>query len=120
MKTINIADKHKLFDEAWTPRIVGDLNGSQVKLAKFRGEFAWHAHENEDEFFLVTKGTMRMRLRDGDQIVGSGEFIIVPRGVEHCPVAESDEVHVMMVEPASTVNTGDLDDARTLTDLERI
>lgn len=120
MKTVNIAQKHDLFDEAWSPKIVGDLNGSQVKLAKFRGEFTWHAHDNEDEFFLVTKGTMRMKLRDGDQLVGEGEFIIVPRRVEHCPVAESDEVHVMMVEPASTVNTGTADDPRTVTDLERI
>jgi len=120
MKTVNIAQKHDLFDEAWSPKIVGDLNGSQVKLAKFRGEFTWHAHDNEDEFFLVTKGTMRMKLRDGDQMVGEGEFIIVPRGVEHCPVAESDEVQVMLVEPASTVNTGTADDPRTVTDLERI
>ncbi|MGD1933219.1 MAG: cupin domain-containing protein [Candidatus Phaeomarinobacter sp.] len=120
MKTVNLAQKHTLFDEAWSPKIVGDLNGSQVKLAKFHGAFTWHAHENEDELFLMTKGTLRMKLRDGDQIVGEGEFIIVPRGVEHCPVAESDEVHVMMVEPASTVNTGNADDSRTVTDLERI
>ncbi len=117
---VNIAEKFGLFDEAWAPRIVGEVNGVQVKLAKLRGEFTWHRHDDEDELFLVTSGVLRMRLRDGDQVLEAGEFIVVPRGVDHCPVAETEEVHVLLVEPASTLNTGDADDARRLDRLERI
>lgn len=119
-RRVNIAEKHALFGDAWMPKIVGDVNDFQVKLAKFRGAFAWHAHETEDELFLVTKGVMRMRFRDGDELVGEGEFIIVPHGVEHCPVAETDEVHVLMIEPATTLNTGDAEDRRRVDNLERI
>jgi mannose-6-phosphate isomerase-like protein (cupin superfamily) len=92
----------------------------QVKVVKLRGEFTWHKHECEDELFLVTKGIMRMRFRGRDELVGEGELIIVPHGVEHCPVAETDEVHVVLIEPASTINTGDADDSRRVDRLDRI
>src|SRR3972149_10803830 len=104
MDTVNIAHKLSLFQEYWSPRIVGELNDSYVKLVKLKGEFVWHQHENEDELFLVVKGRLLIKLRDRDLWIGEGEFVIVPRGVEHCPVAE-DEVHVLLLEPQSTVNT---------------
>ncbi|MDL2342948.1 cupin domain-containing protein [Deinococcus sp. MIMF12] len=119
-ETVNLEEKFGRFTEAWSPRIVGELNGQQVKLARFRGEFLWHAHEHEDELFLVVRGTMRMGFRDGDVLVREGEFLIVPRGVEHCPAAEGDETWVMLLEPASTVNTGTAGGERTVTDLERL
>ena len=100
-------DKLGLFQEYWSPRIVGELNDSYVKLVKLKGEFVWHQHENEDELFLVVKGRLLIKLRGHDLWIGEGEFVIVPRGVEHCPVAE-DEVHVLLLEPKSTVNTGDV------------
>jgi mannose-6-phosphate isomerase-like protein (cupin superfamily) len=117
---INIAAKHALFDDAWNPRMVGRVNGTAVKLVKLRGEFTWHKHDIEDEMFLVTKGVMRMRFRDRDKLVSEGEFIIVPHGVEHCPVAESGEVHAMLIEPDTTLNTGDSADARRRDVLEEI
>lgn len=110
---INIAEKLSLFSDHWHPRIVGELNGQHVKLAKLKGEFVWHHHEEEDELFLVMKGELLMKFRDRDVTVREGEFIIVPRGVEHCPVAE-DEVHIMLFEPASTVNTGTAGGERTV------
>ena len=93
---------------------MGELNGQHVKLVKFKGEFVWHHHEEEDELFLVVQGRMRMRLRDGDVMLGPGEFLIVPRGVDHLPVAEDDEVHVLLFEPASTLNTGNVRNERTI------
>lgn len=120
MRTVNVAEKHAAFESAWDPKIVGRVNGTDVKLVKLRGEFVWHSHEAEDELFLVTRGRMRMRLRDGDQMVGEGEFIIVPQGVEHCPVAETEEVHVMLIEPAGVINTGAVDDPRRRDVLEEI
>jgi mannose-6-phosphate isomerase-like protein (cupin superfamily) len=120
MKTVNIEAKHAQFDDAWNPRIVGRVNSTAIKLVKLRGAFTWHKHDAEDEMFLVTKGQLRMRFRDGDKIIGPGEFIIVPHGVEHCPVAESDEVHVMLVEPDTTLNTGDATDERRRDVLEEI
>lgn len=120
LEPINIAAKHTLFDDAWNPRIVGRVSGMAIKLVKLRGAFVWHKHDHEDEMFFVTMGQMRMKFRDGDKLVGEGEFIIVPRGVEHCPVAESSEVHVMLVEPDTTLNTGDAVDSRRRDSLESI
>ncbi len=107
MEVINLAEKLELFDEYWSPKIVGELNGQHIKVAKLKGEFVWHHHENEDELFQVLKGQLIMRLRDKDLILNAGEFCIVPRGVEHKPVAE-EEVHVLLFEPASTFNTGNV------------
>ena len=109
---INLAEKLALFDERWSPRVVGDVNDVQVKLVKLAGEFVWHAHEREDELFLVLQGCLRMRFRDGEAVVRPGEFVIVPRGVEHCPVADA-ETHVLLLELASTVNTGTAGGERT-------
>lgn len=117
---VNLAEKFAAIDDHWNPRIAGELNGQQVKLAKFKGEFVWHSHADEDELFLVVHGRLRMKLRDREVLVGPGEFFIVPRGVEHLPCAETDECHVVMLEPASTVNTGDLRNERTRERLERI
>jgi mannose-6-phosphate isomerase-like protein (cupin superfamily) len=113
MQIVNIAQKFNLFNEHWSPRIAGELNDSYVKLAKLRGEFVWHQHENEDEMFLVMKGKLLIKLRDRDLWLNEGEFVIIPKGVEHCPVAE-EEVHVMLLEPKSTLNTGDQQIERTV------
>ncbi|HKW51269.1 MAG TPA: cupin domain-containing protein [Candidatus Eisenbacteria bacterium] len=119
MSVVNIAEKLGRFQEHWQPKIVGELNESYVKLVKFQGEFVWHHHEAEDELFLVVKGVLRMRLRDRDLMVRPGEFIIIPRGVEHLPVAD-EEVHVILFEPKSTLNTGNVSNERTVPNLERI
>jgi mannose-6-phosphate isomerase-like protein (cupin superfamily) len=113
MQIINIAQKFSLFNDLWSPRIVGELNDMHVKLAKLHGEFIWHEHENEDELFLIIKGRLLIKLRDRDVILNEGEFIIIPKGVEHCPVAE-EEVHVLLLEPKSTINTGDQPGERTV------
>lgn len=105
MKKVNLAEKFNLFNEYWSPRIVSELNGQYVKLAKFKGEFIWHSHANEDELFLVVKGTLRIELRDGSITLNEGEFYIVPKGVEHKPVAD-EEAHIMLLEPKSTEQTG--------------
>src|SRR6516165_3881266 len=119
METVNLADKLALFREPWKPKIVGELNGQQVKLVKFQGEFVWHHHANEDELFLVVKGRFRMEFRDRQVWLEPGEFLIVPQGVEHRPMAD-EEVHVLLFEPASTLNTGNVKDGRTVERLERI
>lgn len=119
MDKVNIAQKLSLFSEYWSPKIVGELNGQHVKLAKLKGEFVWHKHEQEDELFLVIKGTLRMEYRDRTEVIHEGEFLIVPRGVEHRPVAE-EEVSVMLFEPASTLNTGDTESELTKHTLDRI
>ena len=119
MDAIDLADKLSQFDEYWSPRIIGEVNDSYVKLAKLNGEFVWHSHEQEDELFLVVKGRLTIRFRDGDVHLEEGQMAIVPRGVEHQPVADS-EAHVLIVEPRSTVNTGNVVDERTVVDLERI
>ena len=116
---VNIKDKFTLFDEQWKPKIVGELNGQHVKLVRFLGEFVWHHHDEEDELFLVVKGSFRMEFRSRSVWVEEGEFIIVPRGVEHRPVAE-EEAHVLLFEPASTLNTGNVRGEMTLAELERI
>ncbi len=119
MEPVSLAEKLASFDDHWNPRIVGELNGQHVKLAKFRGEFVWHNHADEDELFMVLRGSFEMLFRDRTVTVGEGEFLIVPRGVEHCPRAE-EEVHVLLFEPAGTVNTGTAGGERTVSDLERI
>ncbi len=116
---VNLAQKLALFSEPWSPKIVGELNGQHVKLVKLQGPFVWHHHEAEDELFLVLHGQLRMELRERTVDVGPGEFIIIPRGVEHRPVAEA-EVHVLLFEPASTLNTGNVRDERTAEQLQRL
>lgn len=113
MEKVNLAQKFALFDEQWSPKIVGELNGQHVKLVKFQGTFVWHHHEAEDELFLVVKGRFCMELRDQTIWLEEGEFLVVPRGVEHRPVAEG-EVQVLLFEPASTLNTGNAQDERTV------
>lgn len=110
MQKVNLTDKLSLIDEYWRPKIVGELNGQEVKLVKFKGEFVWHHHEREDELFLVVRGSFRVEFRDRVITLGEDEFVIVPRGVEHRTVAD-DEVHVLIFEPAATRNTGDVEDA---------
>lgn len=119
MKTVNIAQKFSQFHEQWSPKIVGEINDSYVKAVRFQGEFVWHHHDHEDEMFLVVQGRMRMKFRDHEELVSPGEFIIVPRGVEHMPVAE-EETQVLLFEPKSTLNTGNVTNERTLPQLERI
>ncbi len=119
MEKININEKLSTFSEYWSPKIVGGLNESYVKLAKLKGEFVWHMHENEDEMFLVIKGKLIIKLRTEDIILNEGEFFIIPRGIEHMPVAE-DEVHVMLLEPKTTLNTGNVKNERTVEVLEEI
>jgi len=119
MDKVSLAEKFSRFSDYWNPRVVGELNGQQVKLAKLKGDFLWHRHAAEDELFLVVKGHMEIRLRDGVIRLDEGEFFIVPRGVEHQPFA-ADEAHVLFLEPASTVNTGDIRNERTRERLERI
>jgi mannose-6-phosphate isomerase-like protein (cupin superfamily) len=119
MQAVNLAQKFASFREAWSPKIIGEVNDAYIKAVKFKGEFVWHHHEKEDELFLVVKGTMRMRFRERDVLVREGEFIIVPRGVEHMPVAD-DEVYVILMEPKTTLNTGNVRNERTLPELERI
>jgi mannose-6-phosphate isomerase-like protein (cupin superfamily) len=119
IETVNLADKFSLFHEYWSPKIVGELNDTYVKVVKLHGEFVWHRHEEEDELFLVVQGRLLIKLRDRDLWLSEGEFVIIPRGVEHLPVAE-EEVHVILIEPKSTLNTGNVQNERTLADLERV
>jgi mannose-6-phosphate isomerase-like protein (cupin superfamily) len=116
---VNLAEALARFGEHWSPKIVGQVNDTQVKLAKLRGEFVWHRHDDEDELFLVVKGELLMKLRDGDIEIGEGEFVIIPRGVEHLPVAR-EEVHVLLVEPCSTLNTGNVGNERTIDQVEKL
>jgi mannose-6-phosphate isomerase-like protein (cupin superfamily) len=119
MEKVNLRDKLDLFKEHWSPKIVGELNGQQVKLVRFLGAFVWHHHDHEDELFLVVKGRFRMELRDRHLWLEEGEFLIVPRGVEHRPVAD-EEAHVLLFEPASTLNTGNVRNERTVEQLQKI
>jgi mannose-6-phosphate isomerase-like protein (cupin superfamily) len=119
IEKVNIAEKLGQFQDHWNPRIIGELNGQHVKAVKLSGEFVWHHHDHEDELFLVTKGVLKMEFRDKTVEVHPGEFIIVPRKVEHRPVADS-EVHLLLFEPASTVNTGNVESDRTRKQLEKI
>lgn len=113
LEVIDLAKKLARFEERWSPRIVAELNGQQVKLAKLEGSFVWHSHVDEDELFLVLEGKLTIELRDGRVELGAGQMVVVPRGVEHRPVAEG-EVHVLLFEPAGTVNTGGVRDQRTV------
>lgn len=119
MHTVNINEKLSRFSDYWNPHIIGELNGQHVKATKLKGEFVWHHHDNEDELFLVIKGSLKMEFRDKTEVINEGEFIIVPRGVEHKPVAE-EEVHILLFEPASTLNTGNVENERTRKELHRI
>ena len=119
MEKVNLDQKFALFSEQWQPKIVGELNGQHVKLGKIEGSFVWHQHEKEDELFLVVKGRMRLEFSDSTVDVGEGEFIIVPRGVQHRPVADK-ECHILMFEPASTLNTGNVKDGFTVEEPEWI
>ncbi len=113
IEVVDLAEKFKLFGEYWHPRIVGELDDSYVKLAKLKGEFIWHRHENEDELFLVIAGTLVIKLREQDLILRPGQLVIIPKGVEHLPVA-AEEVQVLLLEPKATVNTGDVQNERTV------
>lgn len=119
MNKVNLSEKLSTFSEHWSPKIVGELNGQHVKLVKFVGDFVWHSHEHEDELFYVISGRFRMDYRDRSDWIEEGEFVIVPRGIEHRPFAES-EVSVMLFEPASTINTGDTGGSLTVANPERI
>ena len=117
VQVVDLAAKFARFDDRWHPRIVGELNGSYVKVVKLEGEFVWHHHDSEDELFLVIDGVLRIELRDGVLVIEPGQFVVIPRGVEHRPVADG-VVQVVLIEPATTVNTGNVADAKTVTDLE--
>ena len=119
MQTVNLAEKFSKFQDCWKPRVIGEVNDFQVKAVKLKGEFLWHHHEAEDELFLVVKGALRMKFRDHQAVVREGEFIVVPHGVEHLPVAD-EEVHIVLLEPKSTLNTGNISNERTVSQLERI
>lgn len=122
LKKVNLANAFATFQESWSPRVGGDINGFQIKLVKMTGSFDWHHHDAEDELFLVISGRMRMKLRDedgGDILLEPGEYIIIPHGVEHCPVAEP-ACEVVLFEPSSTLNTGNLENKRTRTELPRL
>jgi mannose-6-phosphate isomerase-like protein (cupin superfamily) len=119
VEKVNLAEKFSLFHDHWRPRIVGQVNDLHVKLVKVKGEFVWHHHDHEDELFLVVKGRLLIKLRDNDIWLDEGEFVVIPRGVEHCPVAE-EEVELMLLEPATTLNTGNVQSERTVAELDRI
>jgi mannose-6-phosphate isomerase-like protein (cupin superfamily) len=119
IEKVNLAEKFGLFHDLWSPKIVGQVNDFHVKLAKLKGEFIWHHHEQEDELFLVVKGKLLIKLRDKDIWLNEGEFVIIPRMVEHLPIAD-EEVHILLFEPATTLNTGNVQSERTVTDLDRI
>ena len=119
MSKVNLSEKLALFNDYWSPKIVAELNGQHVKLAKLKGEFIWHRHDDEDEFFLVLRGRLVIKLRDRDVVLDEGEFFVVPRGTEHQPVAQ-EEVQVLLFEPTSTINTGNVRGARTVEQLDRI
>jgi mannose-6-phosphate isomerase-like protein (cupin superfamily) len=119
VEKVNIAEKFSLFDEHWSPKIVAELNDTYVKVVKLEGEFVWHHHDDEDELFWVVAGRLRMELHDGDVTLDPGELLVVPRGVEHRPVAE-EETLVVLIEPRTTLNTGNVRNERTVAELERI
>ena len=119
IEKVSLAGKLNRFSDHWSPKIVGELNDSYVKLVKLKGEFVWHHHETEDELFLVVGGKLLIRLRDRDIELEEGEFVVIPRGVEHLPIAEQ-EAHVLLLEPKTTLNTGNIRDERTVAELDRI
>jgi len=119
MRTINLAEKFGQISEYYSPKILGEVNDCAIKAVRVKGEFVWHHHDIEDELFLVIKGTLRMKFRDHEAVIREGEFVIVPHGVEHLPIAD-EEVHLILVEPKSTLNTGNVTNERTIRHLERI
>lgn len=119
MEAVNLAEKFGLFNDYWSPKIVGELNDFHVKLVKVRGEFVWHHHDTDDEMFLVVKGRLLIKMRDRDIWLDEGEFTIIPKGVEHMPVAE-EETHIMLLEPKTVLNTGNIVGERTVAEPERI
>ena len=119
INTVSLIKKLASFQDCWSPKIVGEVNDSFVKLVKLKGEFVWHHHEAEDEMFLVIKGSLLIKLRDRDIRIEEGEFVIIPRGIEHLPIAD-EEVHVLLIEPKSTLNTGTVASERTVPKLDRI
>jgi len=119
MEIVDIERKLSLFSTLWSPKIVGELNGQYIKLAKLKGEFVWHTHENEDELFMVVKGTLIIKLKERDITLTEGQFFIIPKGVEHLPVAE-EECHVMLFEPKTALNTGNVKNERTIENVEKI
>jgi len=119
MEKIVLSQKFSLFSEHWSPKIVGELNNSHIKLAKLKGEFVWHHHDDEDELFFIVKGKLLIKFKDKDVLLNEGEFIVIPKGVEHLPVADQ-EVHVMLIEPKTTLNTGNVVNERTVENLNKI
>jgi mannose-6-phosphate isomerase-like protein (cupin superfamily) len=119
LEKVNPGEKLALFDEQWSPKIVAELNDAYVKVVKLEGEFVWHHHDDEDELFWVVSGRLRMELRDGEVLLDPGELLVVPKGVEHRPVADG-ETHVVLIEPKTTLNTGNVRDERTVDELDRI
>lgn len=119
INTINIADKFSKFSEHWSPKIIAELNDQHIKIAKVEGDFIWHKHDNEDELFLVIKGTLHMKLRDGENTIEEGEMIVIPKGVEHLPYA-NEETWILMMEPTTTLNTGNIVNEKTVSNLENI
>lgn len=116
---INLEQKFSLFNDHWSPKIIGELNDNFIKLVKFQGEFVWHSHEDEDELFIVIKGKLVIKFREHDMIAYPGEIILIPKGVEHCPCVD-DEVWAMLIEPKSVINTGAVEEMRTIKELEKI
>lgn len=119
MNKVNINEKLSLFNDFWNPKIVGDLNDTHIKLVKLKGEFVWHKHENEDEMFLVIKGKLEIKMRDRNIILTEGEFFVIPKNTDHLPIAE-EEVHVLLIEPKNVLNTGNINNERTVSKLEYI
>ncbi len=119
MEKVNLNQKFGLIQDYWSPKIAGEINDSYVKLVKFKGEFVWHHHETEDELFLVVKGKLLIKLRDRDIWLQEGEFVIIPKGIDHLPIAD-EEAHVILLEPKTTLNTGNTQNERTVTNLEQI
>ena len=119
MEKVNLNQKFSLIQDYWSPKIAGEINDSYVKLVKFKGEFVWHHHETEDELFLVVKGKLLIKLRDSDIWLQEGEFVIIPKGIDHLPIAD-EEAHVILLEPKTTLNTGNTQNERTVTNLEQI
>ena len=119
IRKVNLVEMFGRFQDQWSPKIVGEVNDSVVKLTKLQGEFVWHHHDQEDELFLVVKGRLRLKLKDKELVLGPGEFAIIPHGVEHLPIAD-EETHVLLFEPKSTLNTGNIHNERTVTQLDRL
>src|SRR5215203_1520635 len=119
MEKVNLTEKLATFSDHFNPRIIAELNGQHVKLVKFKGEFTWHHHDKEDELFYVVKGSFDMQLRDQTVTVNAGEFLVMPKGVEHCPYAK-DEVEILLFEPAGTLNTGNIENEMTRKDLQHL